>query len=234
MQKFTLDGAVANKYQRKQLFITIPLALVGAGIAMYFADSGTLDWSVLMISFPLTLIVIGISAARGWKRTRALVDSYTLVFEDNRITREQKNTPTVSLSFMEIREVSRTPKGSFIIKGERRTDVICIPCYVHDYPEVERLVGNLGSVPVKPAKSLSRKLRWPIVILFLAMCIVVFTGGNKVLVGVCGLCVAAGGVWGFYQQVTSKNIPVDMRRRSWVFLLFVGAVLYVTFTKLSS
>lgn len=112
MQQFTLDGTAANKFIKQQLRISIPLALVGVGTAFYFGLGGYSNDPSIWSGISLGLIFITISVIRGWRRQQALIRSYTLTIGENRITREQKNTPTISLSFMEIKEISRTPKGS--------------------------------------------------------------------------------------------------------------------------
>jgi hypothetical protein len=70
----------------------------------------------------------------SFRKQKKFLLSYSVTVSDEGVTREQLNTPPLSISFMEIKEIIKTPKGGFMVKGIDRTDVIHI-LYFIDNPD---------------------------------------------------------------------------------------------------
>jgi hypothetical protein len=64
------------------------------------------------------------------KRTRRLYESYVLTISDSAITREQYQTPTVTISNSDINVIIKNNNGSFTIKGGTAQDLIGIPTQI--------------------------------------------------------------------------------------------------------
>ena len=61
--------------------------------------------NVLPIVIPFAMIAVGSGIYRGLNRQKAIFESYSLTFTNNLITREQQNTPTVSIYFNDVNEI---------------------------------------------------------------------------------------------------------------------------------
>jgi hypothetical protein len=179
------------------------------------------------------LILIGFSYYRGLKKQKRLLMSYTVTLSDNEIIREQLNTPSLTINFMEIKEIIKSEKGNFTIKGVSRQDVIYIPYLIDNPIELEQRLETFGPITVHIKDPFYKKYRMLLTILVLGSMVGLYTVNNKIIVGICGILVSGSLTWAFYETRVSKNIPESAKRRSWIFLLVIASIIYTTYTKLT-
>ena len=129
MQQFKINEAGFKKFKKRWLTITVPImSVVVIIITLTNTFSGkTVDTGYLLIVFPIVVIFLGFNMYRGFRKQKKFLASYSVTLTDNEIIREQMNTPPLTINFMEIKEIAKTEKGAFIIKGLTRADVIGIP-----------------------------------------------------------------------------------------------------------
>lgn len=74
------------------------------GILSSNHDTGN-SW---LYAMPIFAILFGISTYRSMKKQKKFLETYKVIISDNEITREQMNTPPLTISFMEIKEIIRS------------------------------------------------------------------------------------------------------------------------------
>ena len=72
------------------------------------------------VIIPFAVTALGFGLYRGVMRLKTLLESYTLTITNNLITREQFITPTISIYFNEVSEISQQKNGTLTIKEENR------------------------------------------------------------------------------------------------------------------
>jgi hypothetical protein len=234
MKQFKIDQEVYKKFRKKWFILGIPLvSAVVAVVIVVNTLSRNNDYQSLLFALPIMAILIGFSMRRSLKRQKQLVLSYSISISDSEILREQANTPPLSISFMEIKEILKTEKGNFMIKGRTKQDVIHIPYLIEDPATLEQHLAALAPITVKPRDPFYKKYGAVITILYLGAMLTVYVADNKIIVGICGTLVTAALIWSFYRIRISKNVPENSKRRSWLLLLVTAAIIYITYIKLA-
>ena len=237
MQEFRISEAQFKKYQRRLLTYYIPfLVLVIAGVTVYNSYSTSTkggDFAVWPILLPIFVLYFGFMVYRTIRRQRRLLMSYRIIIDDREITREQDKTPTISISFMEIKEIIKTRKGAFLVKGLNRTDVIGIPKWLNETGELEQHLQNLGPITTDKKDPLMLRYRSALMLVGLGLYICVFSVHNKVIVAVSAILLAGLLGRSFYEIQTSKNVTTYTKRSSWFYLLIIASLLYITYIKLT-
>ena len=190
------------------------------------------DVNTLPFVLPVILIIYGFNLFRTMKKQNKFLSSYTLTISDEGITREQFNTPPLFISFMEIKEIVKTKKGGFIIKGLTSTDVIYVSYFIENQQVLEERLQAMAPITTKSVDPVYRKYLPLLVFPAIGLYICVLTLTNKILVGVSCVLVIALSVWGFYEFQKNKNIPTSSKRASWFLLLFLASLIYMAVQKL--
>ena len=191
------------------------------------------EFNTLPIVIPILAAYMSFSLYRGFRKQQRLLLSYSVTLTDEGITREQLNTPTLSISFMEIKEIIRTPKGGFKIKGLHRTDVILIPYLIDDHEALEACLTRLVPISNDPKDALRSKYKAALFFLALGMMMCVYVLTNPVIVGVCGTLVTGLLGWAFYELVTNKNLPNNSKRALWFIPFMIAGIVYIMYAKLT-
>jgi hypothetical protein len=235
MQQFKISEAGHKKARKRMFTLVIPMMLIVIIVVIIINTIGNnniYDSSTLSFTIPLLLVLFGYNLFRTFKKQNSFLQSYTLTLSEEGITREQLNTPPLFISFMEIKEIVKTKKGGFIIKGLTRTDVIYISYFIENPQVLEERLQAMAPISTKSADPAYRKyLPW----LFfptIGLLICVLTLTNKILVGISGALVVALSLWGFIELQRNKNVPTNTKRRSWFLLLFLASIIYMTIEKL--
>ena len=198
---------------------------------LYSANPG--DVNVLPYVVPLLAVIFGFNIYRSLKKQNKFLQSYCVTISDDGVTREQLNTPPLSISSLEIREIIKTKKGSFMVKGVNRTDVIYIPRWIEDPASVEEQLQKLAPVAENKKDARNRKYRTALALLALGLMICLYTVPNIVVTLICGPMVIGFLVWVFYEVQTSKSVPTNAKRRNWVILIPIIAIVYLIYLRLS-
>jgi hypothetical protein len=215
--------------------MVVPLAVVVAGLVIItnISRAQNTDVNTLPIVLPFVAALLGFSFYRSFRKQKKFLLSYSVTISEEGITREQMDTPPLSISFMEIREIIKTEKGGFMIKGIDRTDVIHIPYLIDNADVLEQRLQALAPITLNTKDPFYKKYGSLLFLLAIGMMVCVYVVPNKIIVGVCGTLLTGLFVWAFYEVRTSKNIPTNTKRMSWVFLIVIFSILYMTYEKLT-
>jgi hypothetical protein len=235
MSQYKIDDIQFKKFRKRYLLYYLPLviviAVVPTAIYLYRAPSTGIDipvWPfVLLIIIPYYLF----SMNRTLRLQRRLMKSYVLTVSDTGISREQYNTQTISISFMEIREIIRTKRGGFIIRGLDRTDTIQVPHWVDETGQLEKELQTLAPIATDVRDPLHLRYRSVLSMISLAMFIGLILTNNKIIVAICGIGLPILLIWSLYQIQTSKNVTQSAKLRSWIYLLIIAGILYMSWIK---
>ena len=235
-QQFKIGEEGYKKFRKRWFTIIIPLFTVVLVVIILINSLSPANGEIntLPFVFPVILIFFGFSLSRGLRKQKKLLLSYSVTVSDNEITREQLNTQRLSISFMEIKEIIKSEKGNFTIKGVGRTDVIHIPYWIDNSAALEECLKTLAPITIVTKDPFYKKYRTLLTIPALGAMVAVITVTNKIIVGICGVLMIGLLIWSFYEIRISKNVPENTKRRSWVFLLVIASVIYMMYSKLRS
>jgi hypothetical protein len=229
MQQFKIRKDGFKEIRNQILIRTIPLILIAAtaGIIISSVNSGEKDSEIILpIFIPLVVLAVGFGLYRGVNRQKELFESYTLNFTNNHVTREQLNTPEISIDFNDIKEIVKNRNGSFTIIGMSRTDLICVPSQIENYDQVVERLIQIRPISGKSNSQSLQKYQGILVILVIGLMVCVYTVTNKVIVAVAGTLLLGLAVWSVFEVKKSKNID-DKTKRGMRWIWFVMAAVIV-------
>ena len=237
MQIFKIRQDGFKEIRKKMLLISIPMLLIAgaAGITISTINSKGKenDVNVLPVVIPMVVLALGFGLYRGVNRQKGLFESYTLTINNNLITREQLNTPTISIYFNDIKEIAKHKNGGFSIKGKEASDLIGIPLQIDNYPTLEAALQQIQPLIVKDKASFIEKYQSLAGLLTIGLMLCVYTVNNKIVVGLTGSALVALMVWSLIQIRTSKNIDRKTKKSIWWVVLVLASVIAVMFLKLT-
>ena len=171
MERFKIKADGFKDIKKQMLVRAIPISLiaVAVGLGISFSSSGNQgdDINVLPIVIPIALIALAIGIFRGANRQKQWFNSYCLIISESGITREQRNTPTISISYTDINEITKSSNGSFIIKGRNSGDVIFVPVQMENYEHLEETLNQIREVKAASAQPPPGKRILPVTLLVL-------------------------------------------------------------------
>lgn len=233
--KFRQDGF--KEIRRKMLLRSIPLLLIAGAVGITISTINSRqkenDVNVLPIIIPLSAAALGFGLYRGVNRQKALLESYTLTITNNLVTREQLNTPAISIYFNDIKEIAKHKNGSFTIKGKEAIDLIGIPAQIDDYSKLETALQQIQTIVVKDEVSFLQKYQSLSGLLTVGLMLCVYTVSNKLIVALTGSALVALMVWSLIKIQSSKNVDSKTKRSAWLVLLVLASVIGVMVFKLT-
>lgn len=235
-EQYKLDLDRYPEVRNQVLLRTVPtvlLALLGGLAIIFFREpdmvSGGDFWPFLI---PGVALLVVVSILSSLKRFKAIFGSYRLTISADMLTREQVNTPTVSIRFADVEEVARTGNGGFMVRGKDRTDLIIIPAQIEHIDLVERALARIMAISDKPRESLVQKYQLPLAVLSVVMMVAVYSSDNRFIVGVSALVVLGMMGWSLREIRKSKNVDMRTKRSMWIGLIVMASVAVVAVTKL--
>ncbi len=235
MQQFKIKPA-GFKEIRKQLLIRaspIMLVAVSAGIIISIVNIKDPESAINVMPVVIPLIALaGFGLYRGVARQTELMESYLLTLTSNLVTREQLNTPEISIYFNEIVEIVKNENGSFLIRGKDSTDLIGIPAQVEDYDRLEERLNQISPVKTKEPERFLEKYVMVFVLFTLGLMVCVFTVTNKVIVALSGVVLVVIMLWSFYEISKSKNLDAKAKQSRWWLLVVLASVIGAVTMKL--
>ncbi|MES3017001.1 MAG: hypothetical protein V4721_04450 [Bacteroidota bacterium] len=221
----------------KDLYIRGSLAATAIFIFLfamtYFRPNRNLDETgiiILIIIFAsITTWFFSIAIAK----TRRLFESFSLTFDGNLITRDQYDTPTITLLRTEITEIIKYKKGSFKIKGGSKYDVILVPKQIAEGHQLEELLKQIVPVVEKEREiSILQSLTMiGVVIAFFAL---YETTKNKFVVFTCGAILILATIFHLLNTHKSKNIDYSSKRNVWLTILTLISIGLGIYRRLSN
>ena len=235
MQQFKIAEDSFKKIRKRSLAILIAAAIVTVItlVLVNIFSAKADEINTLPYIIPVVVAYISFSFYRTLRRQNKFLLGYSVTISDEGLTREQPNTPPLSISFMEIKEILKTKKGSFMVKGVDRTDVIHIPYLIENPGRLEECLSALAPITVAANDPYYKRYKVVLLLLAVGIFIYLYNGTNKVLVGIGGISLAGLLGWAFYEIRTSKNVMRSTKRASWYLLFLIIAILFITITKLA-
>jgi hypothetical protein len=237
MQVFKINPDGLKEIKKKSLKRMIPfmtiVAIAAIVIASVKSKTNDADVNVLPVIIPVIGVVFGLSISRGIKRQQALLKSYTLTISDPVITREQFNTPEISIYYREIREISKRKNGCLFIKGVEPGDVIVIPSQIENYSQLENILHNIHPIANREKISFLERYSALAGLLSIPLMLGVYIVDNKIIVALTGTTLVALMSWSFIKLRQNKNIDAKTRRGSWFVFLIIASVIMVMMYKLT-
>jgi hypothetical protein len=237
MQTFLIKKDGFKVIKKQMLLRTLPVLIIAAagGIAIATINSKqkTPDINVLPIIIPFMLVAVGFGLYRGLNRQKALFESYTLTITNNLITREQLNTPAISIYFNDIKTIGKHKNGSFIVKGRDTLDQIAIPAQIDNYLELEILLQQIKPINVNDEVPFFERYRSVTAIITVGLMLCVYTVNNKLVVALTGSALVILMVWSFIKTRNSKNIDNKSKTGIWWVFIVLASVIAVMFIKLT-
>ena len=235
MHQYKISEERYKKFRKRWTNIVIPVTICAAAIGVVvtsYSRVGGSGLDTLPFVIPFLVALFSFSIYRGLKKQRRLLMSYTLTVSDSDITREQFNTPTLVINFMEIKEILKSKKGGFIVKGRSRTDVIYIPYLINDAASLEDELGKFAPITTYVQESQKKVIGISLMLLSLAAFFTLSLTNSKLIAIISGIVVIVLFSLRFFQQITNKSLPTSMKRRIWSYLLVIAVVIFVIYTKL--
>jgi len=217
--------------------MTLPVMLIAVtvGIVISYVNSKDkgIDINVLPIIIPLLGGAVGFGIYRGLNRQKALFESYTLTITNNLVTREQINTPAISIYFNDIKEITKNKKGGFTIKGKEAVDLIWVPIQIDNHSQLEKTLQDILPLTVRDKVSLLQKYPALTALATLGLMFCVYTADNKIIVGLTGSILVTLLIWSFVKIRSSKNVDNKTKKSAWWVFLVLASVIGVMIMKLS-
>jgi len=111
MEQFNIKQDWFKEYRRAIIIKAasfILLAILGGFAISYFViNRQQNEVNIYPIIIPIVLITPIFGVYQSIKRQRKIFDGYRLTIDNNSITREQYNTPTITIPLADISEISR-------------------------------------------------------------------------------------------------------------------------------
>lgn len=236
MQTFRIGEDGIKELKKKMLSRIIPviLIIITGGIAINIVNSKEKMSGVFAI--PFIIVFLAVAFGRGIygaiKKQKALLQSYTLTVTNNMITREQLDTPTVSIYFNDISEIIKNTNGNFLIRGKDPVDFITIPAQINDHAGLEVILNQIRPVIEKKASFFETNLLLSSVVV-IGLMICVYVVRNKFVVGTGGTAIAGLLIWSFVKIQMSRNVDRKTKRSSWWLLIVLVSTIMVMIMKLT-
>lgn len=237
MKVFKIRQDGFKEIRKKILLRSIPVLLIAGAVGITISTINSKqkenDVNVLPIVIPVIAAAIGFGLYRGVNRQKTLFESYTLTITNNLITREQLNTPTISIYFNDIKEIAKHKNGSFTIKGKETIDLIGIPAQIDNHPQLETALQQIQPIVAKDKVSFMEKYQILTGLVTAGLMLCVYTVNNKIIVALTGSALVALMVWSFIKIRSSKNVDSKTKQGFWWIILVLASVIAVMTFKLT-
>jgi hypothetical protein len=229
----------AFKETKKQLIIkSLPLLLISMcfGFSIIYFNSNDKEDIITILPFIIPIFVFAgaFGILKGLKRQKILLESYKLILSENNVIREQENTPTINIQFMDIKSIIKDKKENFTIKGKTTIETILIPAQIDNYENLEIILNQIKPIEEISQPTFDEKYRIPTLILTLSCMATVYISFNKILVGICGLILSSLLIRSFFQIKKNKNIDIKTKRIGYYSLVVLVSIVAVTIMKVTS
>ena len=237
MEQFKIRQGGFKEIRKAMLIRAIPISLLAVfgGLAIsYFNTSGQQsDLSVFPFVIPAALGALAFGLYRGVTRQKEIFDSYRLTIDNSSITREQHNTPTITISYADLSEIIKNQNGSFTIKGNSSVNVIGVPSQIDEYERLEKSLAEIRHISVKSSEPFLQKFQGLLSILTIGLMAAVYISKDKIIVGVSGTVLLVFFGYSFFEIQRSKNVDSKTKKGTWWLILVTASIVAVMYYKLT-
>jgi len=175
--------------------------------------------------------VFAFSIWNGMKRQKLLFESFTLVIDDEKITRERLNTPVIVIYKKDVQRIVKTSSGAFSIEGDSKLNAIGIPSQIDNYELLEKTLNEIKPLTVLTKKNFFEQMAIPILMIVVLLFWGHFYITDKVISIVCGILIVLILGFSFYITVTNKNVDTRTKRVGYFSLFLVALVILNLYSK---
>ncbi|MES2554500.1 MAG: hypothetical protein V4604_00030 [Bacteroidota bacterium] len=237
-EEFGITSAGIRDILRKTFNRVFPLMLVAAlgGIsipilrAVKVGEKQSLDVFDL-IPVAIIFIFLTISILRTKKRLEKIYRGYSLVFENDSITRTAPGVPSITIPFPEIRQVKKTAMGGFAVIGLSRLNTLFIPAQTENIERIEELLRAIPTVNITEKQTLLEKLGMPIILSALILMGSFIISDNAIVIISTGIVLATVLTYSFIMVQKSKMYDQNSKHKSWYSLLVALAILATIYVR---
>jgi len=236
MQQFKIAPDKLSEFKRILIRRTVAMSLIIGCFCLvgtYFLlkkNSAEDDINPLFVSIPVTVLIFGILTNKKIKKQKEVAETYTLTVNDEIISREQADLPTLSLMRNEIKKITRTKTGSLFINGSRIMEQIEIPPQIDNYAQLYDILEKIK--PVKQVSYNSGLLVVTVSILAGITTFGIFAGTNKVIVAVCGTLISAMMFLLVCMALSGKYGDEKTKKKVWIYVIAAISYIAITINKL--
>ena len=237
MKQFKIRENGFKEIRKQTIMRTIPMILIAmlVGLAIFEFNpnnSDTSDINVYPYIIPIIIGALAFGLNKGIKRQKAIYDTYLLTIDDSGLTREQGNTPGIRLLFSEIKKITKTNQGGFVITGKNLANSIIVPAQIEYLNQFENQLKENCSITIEMSKPMIQRLMIPMIIAVLGLMAITYISTNKILVSFSGTILTAIMIWSFIKIRTNKNIDKKTRKSSYWVILVIFSIVGVMIFKL--
>jgi hypothetical protein len=215
MNVYKIKPEAAKKLSAQSIKKSLPIFLVALTASIFMVKMNPSMQAAPPFAFILSgFICLGafsFGAFRSMKQQKKILDSYRLIIDEDSLTRQQFNTPVITIKKADIREIVKTTNGNFSVRTDSKLNAIAIPAQINDYEEVERLLNEIQAVRQKNTGN-TRMTYYGISLLSMALFVGLYIADNKIIVAVCGISSSLLMAWSFITTLKSKNVDNRSKR----------------------
>ena len=229
MQQYKIKEGGFKEIRKQLLIKMVPFVLLLAIFVTAINFINLEDNESLIRVLPIVIIIaavsIGVGLYIGIKRQKALFASYILTISDNLITREQFNTPTISIYFNDIKEIIKSSKGAIVINGKDREDQIIILPQIENYAQLEETLNQIKPITTKTTTPFIQKYQILVSLFTVGLMLCFYTTTNKIVTVATGTALAVFLSWSLFKIRKNQNIDNKTKRSFWLVLVVITAVI---------
>lgn len=237
MEQFKIKKEGFKEIKKALLIKLIPFGLLGivGGIIICYVNMSKQesDMTVLLFIIPILLVSTIFGFNRAIKRQMEILESFVITIDDNTITREQYNTPTIIISNVDVSKIIKKSNGSFTIKGNSNVNVIGIPSQIDDYDKLEKLLSEIKQISTKSREAFLQKISGILSILTIGLMAAIYISKNKIIVGISGTILLVVLGYSFFELQRSKNIDRKTKNALWVLIPVTASIIGIMYLKLT-
>ncbi|SKB43141.1 hypothetical protein [Daejeonella lutea] len=228
MQQFTLDHDGIDKLIRNRRLtfgMTLIVAMVVCPAIARIISERPIAPQTLVVGTGVMVILLIFIIIVGSNQYRRMLESYTFRLEDNVITREQYNTPTITFPLAEITEISRDQKGFYRIKAETWDSYIEIPAHIDDTGKLYELLNKIR--PVIEKSSHTSTLKTIGLIIAVVAFLILWNSTDKIIIALCGSVWIGGTIYSYRQTQRDHNIDYGAKDNWSAIIMFIFVVVKI-------
>jgi len=236
MEQFKIRQDGFKEIRQAALIKAIPFLVIvisGAFAIYYFnPNSQQSNLNGFLIMIPITFCALAFGVYRGLNRQKEIFNSYRLTLDHNGITRERKNTSTITIANSDLSAIIKNSNGSFIIKGNSTENIIGVPSQIEDYEKLEKLLFELKEISTKTSKPLLQKFQGLLTIMTMALMVAVYTSQDKIIVGVSGTVLLIILGYSIFYIQRSKHIDIKTKKGMRWLVIVILSIIYSMYFEL--